>query len=366
MIPKAVFEESLLGFFAPVRPYLDDPTVTEIMINGPNEIFVERRGRIERTEARFDGPAALAAAVRNLAQYVGRHVSEDQPILEARLPDGSRVEAVLPPASPDGPHVSIRRFFRTALTMDNLVEWGSVSPEAAAFLGALVAVKQNIMVAGGTGSGKTTFLNVLSAFIEPTERIIVIEDSRELQLVQPHVVQLESRPPDAEDRGEVTTRDLFRATLRMRPDRIVMGEIRGAEALDLIQAMISGHGGCLSTVHATYPIDTLNRLETLALMSDVGLPLSALRAQVASAIHYVVQTSRLQDGSRCVTHITEVLEHTPESGYALQDVFVRKFTGKDRRGRVRSNLLYTGAVPRCLDMMTALGIDPGLPGAHPA
>jgi pilus assembly protein CpaF len=294
---------------------------------------------------------------------VGRHVSEDQPILEARLPDGSRVEAVLPPASPQGPHVSIRRFFRQALAMETLVEWGSLTADAAAFLAAVVACRQNLIVAGGTGSGKTTFLNVLSASIDPAERIIVIEDSRELQLVQPHVVQLESRPPDAEERGEVTTRDLFRATLRMRPDRIVMGEIRGPEALDLIQAMISGHGGCLSTVHATYPIDTLNRLETLALMSDVGLPLSALRAQVASAINFVVQTARLQDGSRCITHITEVLDHTPESGYVLQDVFVRRWTGRAPDGRVLSDLLYTEAVPRCLDMMTALGIDPGLPGA---
>jgi pilus assembly protein CpaF len=362
VIPQRVFEQTLMSLFGPVRGYLDDPSVTEVMINGPFEVFIERGGRIERTEARFDGPHALAAAVRNLAQYAGRYVSEDSPILEARLPDGSRVEAVLPPAAPDGPQVSIRRFHRQSLSMDALVSWGTLTEDASRALAALVACKQNIIVAGGTGSGKTSFLNVLSSFIDRTERVIVIEDARELQLDQPHVVQLESRPPDAESRGAVSARDLFRATLRMRPDRIVMGEIRGAEAIDLIQAMISGHGGCLSTVHATYPIDALNRLETMALMSDVSLPLAALRAQVASAIHFVVQTARLQDGSRCVTHVTEVVGHDPVDGYQLRDLFVRRWTGRDRSGRILSELVYTDAVPRCFDMMKALGIDPGLPG----
>jgi pilus assembly protein CpaF len=365
VIPQRVFQQTLMSFFAPVTPFLDDPTVTEVMINGPYEVFIERGGRLERTDARFDGAHSLAAAVRNLAQFAGRHVSEEVPILEARLPDGSRVEAVLPPASPDGPHVSIRRFSRQALSMETLVDWGSLSAEAARALAALVACKQNIIVAGGTGSGKTSFLNVLSAFIDPGERIIVIEDARELQLVQPHVVQLESRPPDAESRGQIAARDLFRATLRMRPDRIVMGEIRGGEAIDLIQAMISGHGGCLSTVHATYPIDALNRLETMALMSDVSLPLAALRAQVASAIQFVVQTARLQDGTRCVTHVTEVVGHEPREGYQLRDLFVRRWSGRDASGRVLSDLVYTGAEPRCLEMMTALGIDPGLPGLSP-
>ncbi|HTE51123.1 MAG TPA: CpaF family protein [Kofleriaceae bacterium] len=361
MIPQRVFEQTLLSFFAPVSRFLDDPSVTEVMINGPFEVYVERAGRLERTDARFDGAHALAAAVRNLAQYAGRYVSEDSPILEARMPDGSRVEAVLPPAAPHGPQVSIRRFFRQALSMEQLIGWGSLSADAGRVLAALVACRQNILVAGGTGSGKTSFLNVLSAFIDPAERIIVIEDACELQLVQPHVVQLESRPPDAEDRGQITARDLFRATLRMRPDRIVMGEIRGGEAIDLIQAMISGHGGCLSTVHATYPIDALNRLETMALMSDVNLPLAALRVQIASAIDFVVQTARLQDGSRCVTHVTEVVGHDPNDGYRLRDLFVRRWSGRDADGRVLSELVYTGEVPRCLEMMKALGIEPGLP-----
>jgi len=361
VIPQRVFQQTLTAFLSPVTPFLDDPSVTEVMINGPNEVYIERAGRLELTQARFDGAHALGAAVRNLAQYAGRYVSEDSPILEAHLPDGSRVEAVLPPAAPDGPFVSIRRFFRQALSMDTLVGWGSLSQEAATALAGLVACKQNIIVAGGTGSGKTSFLNVLSAFVDPGERIIVIEDSRELQLVQPHVVQFESRPPDDEDRGQVSARDLFRASLRMRPDRIVMGEIRGGEAIDLVQAMISGHGGCLSTLHATYPIDALNRLETMALMSDVSLPLSALRAQVASAIHFVVQTARLQDGSRCVTHVTEVLGHDPRDGYELRDLFVRRWRGRDADGRVLSDLVYTGARPRCLEMMHALGIESGLP-----
>ena len=289
-------------------------------------------------------------------------MSPENPILEARLPDGSRVEAVLPPASPDGPHVSIRRFFRQVMSMDMLVEWGSLSQEAAGFLAALVQCKQNLMVAGGTGSGKTSFLNVLSAFIDPGERTIVIEDSRELQLSHPHVVQLESQPANPQGKGAVSTRDLFRASLRMRPDRLVIGEIRGGEALDLIQAMISGHGGCMSTVHASYPIDTLTRLETLSLMSDVNLSLAALRSQVSAAVNFIVQTARLQDGSRCVTHITEVVGHDPREGYKLSDVFTRSWTGRDAHGRVLSELVYTGAVPRCLDMMRALGIDPGLPG----
>jgi pilus assembly protein CpaF len=361
VIPQHVFEETLLALLAPVREHLNDPTVTEIMINGPREVFIERRGRIERSDAHFDGAHALEAAIRNLAQFVGRHVSAEQPILEARLPDGSRVEAVLPPASPDGPHVSIRRFFRQALSMDSLVERGSLSREAASLLSALVACRQNIIVAGGTGSGKTSFLNVLSEFIDPSERIIVIEDSRELKLMQPHVVQLETQPPDSRGRGEVSTRDLFRASLRMRPDRIVMGEIRGREALDLIQAMISGHGGCMSTVHATYPIDTLNRLETMSLMSDVALPLSALCPQIAGAVNIIVQTARLPDGARCVTHITEVVGYDPRDSYSLEDLFVRRWTGRDRDGRVLSDLLYTGAVPRCAEMMKALGVDPGLP-----
>ncbi len=351
MIPRDVFEQTLLGFFSPIASYLDDPSVSEIMINGPKEVFIERKGIISRTDIQFESSDALESALHNLAQFVGRHVDAHRPILEARLPDGSRVQAIFPPAAPDGPFVAIRRFFQEKLTIDALIEYGSLTSEASEFLRLAVEMKQNIIVAGGTGSGKTSLLNVLSSFIDPKERVVVIEDSKELQLRRPHVVQLECIPPDAKGRGQVTSRDLFRATLRMRPDRIVLGEIRGGEALDLIQAMTSGHGGCLSTVHATYPIDTLNRLETMALMSDVILPLYALRAQLSSAINFIVQTARLSDGSRCITHITEVSGFNETSGYVLSDVFKRTDIGSHTAA-----LKYTGHLPQCTEAIHAHGL----------
>lgn len=357
MIPKQVFEQSVLAFLEPIRPFLEDPSVSEVMINGPFEIFVERGGHLYKTEAQFKNHEALTAAIRNLAQFVGRHVDEERPILEARLPDGSRVEAILPPASPSGPSLAIRRFFRETLTIERLMEFGSVTPDAAELLKALVGAKQNMLVAGGTGSGKTSLLNVLSGFCGDTERIVTIEDSRELQLQKPHVVPLEARPPDPRGRGQVSIRDLFKATLRMRPDRIIVGELRSGEAIDLIQAMTSGHGGCLSTIHATYPTDTMNRLETLSLMSDVELPLFALRAQASSAIDVIVQTSRLQDGSRCVTHITQVTGYDPTHGYQLDDLFLRHFHGRDASGKVLSEFLPTGSFPVNYEMIRSYGFE---------
>lgn len=357
MIPKEVFEQTLLMFLEPVKPFLDDPSVSEVMINGPDQIFVERKGKLYLTEARFASRESLVAALRNLAQFVGRHVDEQRPILEARLPDGSRVEAVLPPAAPDGPMVAIRRFFRETLTIDRLIEFGSFTPDAAELMRAIVGVKQNIIVAGGTGSGKTSLLNALTGFIHDDERIVIIEDTREVQCQQQHVVQLEARPPDGRGRGQVTIRDLFKATLRMRPDRIVVGEIRSAEALDLVQAMTSGHGGCMATVHATYPSDTLNRLETMAMMSDVQLPLRALRAQVASAIDFIVQTSRLRDGSRCVTHVSEVQTYDPDKGYELADIFIRRYQGQDEYGRIVSRMEATGYVPKCAELLRGHGYE---------
>jgi pilus assembly protein CpaF len=355
VIPQKVFEYALNEFFAPVRPFLQDSAVTEIMINGPGEVFVERQGQLTKTDVSFESKDELLAALRNLGQYVGRPVDESRPILEGRLPDGSRVEAILPPIAPDGPTVAIRRFFRETLTIERLIGFDSLTKEAAACLEALVGVKQNVVVAGGTGSGKTSMLNALSSFIGADERIVVIEDNRELQLQMAHVVQLEARPPDGRDRRAVTIRDLCRASLRLRPDRIVVGEIRGGEALDLVQAMTSGHGGCMSTVHATYPTDTMMRLETMALMSDVGLPLHALRTQVASAIDIVVQTARLKNGSRCVTHISEVLGYDPEAGYNLQDLFLRHYHGMSPDGKIRTELRATGKLPRCYEMIQALG-----------
>ncbi|AKT36519.1 CpaF family protein [Chondromyces crocatus] len=358
MIPREVFEETLLHFFAPIRPFLEDPSVSDIMINGPGQIYVERRGLLFLTEARFESQEALMAALRNAAQFVGKHIDEFHPILEGRLPDGSRIEAVLPPAAPDGPSVSIRRFSKEKLTVERLVQFDAMTPEAALTLRALVASKLNIVVAGGTGSGKTSMLNALSSFVPEGERVVVIEDSRELSLQREHVVQLEARPPDPRGRGAVSIRDLFKATLRLRPDRIVVGEIRSGEALDLIQAMTSGHGGCLTTVHATYPRDTLTRLETMAMMSDVDMPLVALRLQLASGVNILTQISRLQDGTRKITHITEVLGFDLDSSsYVTQDLFVRTYQGIGPRGEVLSQLVPTGTLPRCLPQLQAHGTD---------
>jgi pilus assembly protein CpaF len=360
-IPQAIYEQTLARFFDPVRAYLADPTVTEVMINGPDEIFVERAGRIERTDARFASAAALRAALMNLAQYVGRHVDEQRPILEGRMPDGSRVEAIFPPASPEGPTVSIRRFSRTPLTLERLLEYGALTADLVDTLALLVACKQNVMIAGGTASGKTSMLNAVSSLIPPAERAVVIEDARELRLQLPHVVSLEAQPPDARGRGAVSVRDLFRATQRLRPDRIVIGEVRGGEALDLVQAMTSGHGGCLGTLHATHAIDALNRLETMAMMSDVELPLHALRAQVASAIDVVLLVARLADGTRKVTQLAEVTGYDPLSGYRTKDLFARRYHGRDPDGTIRSDLVPTGELPGCAETIRAMGLE--LPAA---
>lgn len=355
MIPPEVYEQTLLSLLGPVRSYLDDPRVTEIMINGPDSIYIERFGKLEKTDARFSSQDELMSAIRNIAQFVGRPVGPFHSILEARLPDGSRVEAVLPPSAADGPSVAIRRFSKEKLTMGKLLEFGAVTQGALELVRSLVMAKQNIIVAGGTGSGKTSMLNALSSFIPADDRVVVIEDARELQLQQDHVVQLEARPADSRGRGQVTIRDLFKATLRMRPDRIVVGEIRGGEALELIQAMTSGHGGCLSTVHATYPSDTMSRLETMAMMSGVELPLFALRSQIASAVNVVVQVARLRDGSRGITHITEVVGVHPDRGYQLTDLYIRKVEGEDVNGKLRSRLIPTGELPSCMEYLSIMG-----------
>lgn len=316
MIPHASHALNLRTLLEPIAELLDDPQVSEIMVNGPSVIYVERHGRIERTRCAFDGARGLIAALSGLAQYAGRSISHDRPILEARLPDGSRVEAVLPPAAPDGPLLNIRRTSKSTLTLEGLIARGAVSDVGAAVLAELVVQKRNVLVAGGTGSGKTAVLGALAALIPHDERIVVIEDSRELSLQHEHAVQLEAQPPDARNCGQITIRQLFKATLRLRPDRIVIGEIRGDEAIDLVQAMTSGHGGCLSTIHATSAIDALSRLETLSLMSGVQLPLTALRAQIASAIQAIVQTVRLPGGKREIAQITAVAPD--EQGYALR------------------------------------------------
>ena len=322
-VPRHVFDQTVSALLAPVGSFLEGDDVSEIMINGHDEIYVERGGRLYLTGSEFASEHALMSALRNLSQFVGRELSPRNPILEARLPDGSRVEAIIPPAASSGPVVCIRRFRRKQLTLSRLVETGSIAQDTENMLRAVLARRDNVVVAGGSGSGKTSLLNALALLASDDERIVVIEDSQELQLGLPHVVQLEAQPADARGRGAVTIRQLLRATLRMRPDRIVIGEIRGGEALDLIQAMTSGHRGCLTTVHATLPFDTLSRLETMALMSDVAVPLSVLRAQIASAIDTIIQLSRGSDGLRRVTHVTEVLGYDPDNGYRVSHLLER-------------------------------------------
>jgi pilus assembly protein CpaF len=357
VVPEAVHRKTLRSLLEPLVPLLDDPAVTEVLVNGPFEVFAERRGCLERSEARFESGSALDSALRSVAQYVGRPLDTEHPVLEGRLPDGSRVEVVIPPAAPEGPLLAIRRFSKDRLTMDRLVELGALTTDARELLARLVEAKQNIVVAGGTGSGKTSLLAALTSFVPDGERIVVIEDARELSLDGAHVVGLLACPGDARGRGRTSIRDLFRAALRLRPDRIVVGEIRGGEALDLVQAMTSGHGGCLSTLHATYPADTLRRLETMALMSGVEIPLFALRAQIASAVDIIVQTARLRDGRRAVTHITEVVGCDSSDGYELGELFA---LGPAVHGAPR-RLEPTGARPRCRDAIVALGADvPGV------
>jgi pilus assembly protein CpaF len=357
MIPQEVYNETLLSFLAPVRRYLEDKSVSEVMINGSQAIYVERKGKLWRVRETFPSEESLLAALRNIAQYAGKQVDELHPILEGRLPDGSRVQAVIPPVAFGGISIAIRRFSASLYTMPSLIELGALTADAAQTLEALVFAKLNVLVAGGTGSGKTSMLNTLSRAIPTDERVVVIEDSKEVQLQQEHVVYMEARPPDPKGRGAVTIRDLFRATLRMRPDRIVIGEIRGGEALDIVQAMVSGHGGCMGTLHATYPRDTMTRLETMALMSDVEIPLAALRLQIASGVNIILQVARLQDGSRKVTHVSEVVGYDMATmRYQIRDLFVRKYELQSD-GTTQSELVPTGILPECLAQLHEHGTD---------
>jgi len=316
-----IFEKTIYHFLEPVGQYLRDPSVTEVMINGLDEVYIERKGQLELTEARFPNEGALMAAVRNLLQYVGKRVDPERPMMDARLPDGSRVHVAMPPCSRKGTVVTIRKFSRQAFDMDFLVETRCLTELTRDFLWLCIVTEKNLLISGGTSSGKTSLLNVLSEYIRRDRRVVVIEESSALQLQQPHVIGLESRAPDRYGRGEVTIRDLFKNALRMRPDRIIVGECRGGEALDMIQAMTSGHAGSVTTLHADSPKDALNRLETMAMMSNVAMPLMALRAQVASAIHVIVQMMRFADGSRRVVEISQVLPLTEHGEYQVQELF---------------------------------------------
>ena len=339
-----IFEATLQHFLAPVKEFMDDPTVSEIMINSPHEIYVERGGMLVRTDARFDDDDAFSAAVNNVLQYTGKRMDFEHPLIDARLPDGSRVHVILGKLSRAGTCMTIRKFSKQMFDAEHLVKLGSWTAEAKEYMRFAVLAEKNMLVAGGTSSGKTSLLNVLSNFIPNHQRIVVIEDSSELELQQEHLIQLESRSPDRWGRGEVTIRDLFRSSLRLRPDRIVIGEVRGGEALDMIQAMTSGHAGSMSTLHANTSSDALNRLETLAMMSKVDLPLHALRAQIASAIDVIVLVSRFSDGGRGLTQISEVLPLDRDGRYQVRDIFeYRLYEGADAVGKSRPGMLtWTG------------------------
>lgn len=354
---KEIYAETTRHFLKPVVPLLDDPGVTEIMINGPDTVYFERAGRLFLSELKFPSAAALTAAAKNIAEYSQRHVDADQHSMDARLPDGSRVHVIIPPSARNGTCITIRKFKKSTFNLDALVELGSLSAEAREFLGLCVLLHKNTIIAGGTGSGKTSLLNALSAEIPEHERIIVIEDSSELQLHQPHTVYLEAQPPRPDGTGHVSIRDLFVDSLRMRPDRIVVGEVRRGEALDLVQSMISGHAGSLTTVHATTPRDAAVRLETLCLMSDVAIPIHVARTQVASAIQLVVQVGRLQDGSRRLRGISECLGLDGANEYVFRDLYRFHAQGCDAEGKVIGGLERTGERPSFASEVGELGLQ---------
>jgi pilus assembly protein CpaF len=356
MEAKEIYSETVRHFLAPVLPLLDDPTVTEILINGHKTIYFERDGKLNLAEGMsFPSYALLMAAARNIAEYTGRSIDDDNHSMDARLPDGSRVHVIVPPSSRNGVCISIRKFKKSTFNLASLVKSGSMSDEGREFLSLCVLLHKNMVIAGGTGSGKTSLLNALSTEIPEYERIVVIEDSSELQLNQPHTVYLEAQPAKPDGTGRVTIRDLFVDSLRMRPDRIVVGEIRRGEALDLVQSMISGHAGSLTTVHATTAADAAIRLETLSLMSDVALPVHVARTQVASAIQVIVQIGRFLDGSRKLRAITECLGLDDKGNYRFQDIYRFEAEGLNAEGRLMGELKPTGVIPTFHEEASQMG-----------
>ncbi|MHB8171477.1 MAG: CpaF family protein [Thermincolia bacterium] len=346
--------DEVMGF-GPINPLIHDPTVSEIMVNGPNQVYVERKGKLVLSGITFRDNEHVQHIIEKIVAPIGRRIDESMPMVDARLPDGSRVNAIIPPLALTGPTLTIRKFSADPLKIEDLIRFGSLTPEMARFLDACVKAHLNIVVSGGTGSGKTTTLNVLSSFIPGDERIVTIEDAAELQLRQEHVVTLETRPSNIEGKGAITMRDLVRNSLRMRPDRIVVGEVRSGEALDMLQAMNTGHDGSLTTGHANSPRDMLARLETMVLMAGMELPVRAIREQIAAAVDVIVQQSRLRDGSRKITHITEV-QGMEGDVVVLQDIFVYEQTGVDDKGKLMGRFRSTGIRPRFMDKFDAAGI----------
>ncbi|OCA87512.1 type II secretion system protein E [Bacillus sp. FJAT-27225] len=353
---QAIFfsaKNELIGF-GPITPLLSDPDVTEVMVNGPKDIYVEKKGKISKTPVRFKDNDHVLRIIEKIVHPLGRRIDESSPMVDARLPDGSRVNAIIPPLALHGPALTIRKFSETPFTIENLIQFQTLSREMADFIEASVVSRLNIFISGGTGSGKTSTLNVLSSFIPESERIVTIEDAAELKLSQEHVVALESRPPNIEGQGEISIRDLVRNSLRMRPDRIIVGEVRSAEALDMLQAMNTGHEGSLGTGHANSPRDLLARLETMVLMAGFDLPVRAIREQIASALDIIVHQTRMKDGTRKITHITEVLGLEGET-IVLQDIFLFKETGLTEDGKVKGKFVSTGIRPKCAERLELSG-----------
>lgn len=347
--------DEILGL-GPLEPLLADPTINDILVNGYQTVYVERSGLLERVPVRFRDEKHLLRVIDKIVSKIGRRVDERQPWVDARLEDGSRVNAIIRPCSIDGPSVSIRKFAQSKLTMKKLVANGALNDAAARFLQSLVFARLNVLIAGGTGSGKTTMLNALSSYINHGERVVTIEDAAELQLQQEHVVRLETRPPSPSGDGQVIQRDLVRNALRMRPDRIIVGEVRGAETFDMLQAMNTGHDGSMTTVHANSARDSLGRLEQMVTMTGIEFPAAAIRSQIASGLHFIVHLSRLADGSRRVTSISEITGMEGEI-ITMQDIFVFQKKGRAESGEVLGKFVPTGIRPKCYDMLTAAGVD---------
>jgi pilus assembly protein CpaF len=351
-VVKLILDE-ILGY-GPINPLINDPTVSEIMVNGPQQVYVEREGKIIKTEITFRDDAHVLHTIDKIISPLGRRIDESSPMVDSRLPDGSRVNAIIAPLAVKGPSLTIRKFAIEPYTLEDLITFGTLTREIAKFLKSCVKCRINIIVSGGTGSGKTTALNVLSSFIPSTERIVTIEDAAELQLRQEHVVTLESRPANIEGKGIVTIRDLVINCLRMRPDRIVVGEVRGGEALDMLQAMNTGHDGSITTLHANSPRDSLNRLETMVMMAGIDIPHRAIREQISSAIDLIVHCARFSDGSRRITKVTEVVGMEGDK-ITLQDVFMFRHTGMNEKGQIAGQHAPTGIIPTFLDKFPAYG-----------